>query len=544
MGLKKLVSSGSRATTLFLAVGVGLLYLLISLAWIILSDYFAMEAASSREELVLIQQYKGIGFVVAMTVLITWLVYKVHHHGAVLQRALLYMQTDPVTGLANRAVAEEFLETRLERTDTKQRTCGVLLFDIRGLSRVNLSVGRRGGDMLLREVSSRINSFLRRTDLAARLESDRFLIVLGSLSRNNEILTIGRRIQVAFEQPISIDDIEIHVDLRGGAAVAPKDGRTVFELLDAAERALYRSKLSSNGLSMANRDDLLDNSGYLEREAQLRRAIREHQFTIALQPQLDLNTFEVIGAEVLARWDCPGRGEVPPGEFIPLAESLGVVQEITEQIMLLAGECAVNWQSKGLPPLRLCVNLSGLDLKTGRILELIEASVEHSRFPPHLLTLEITESWLMEDHNLALGLIHRLRAMGPRIAIDDFGTGYSALSQLIDFPFDYIKFDRSFISAVDQLPRKAQVLMAIQRMASTLGAQTIAEGVETTGELLLLEELGMDQAQGFLFSRPVTLEQFESRFLTCSRPPFEDLKAEVEQQRANHKDQITRIGGR
>lgn len=545
MNLRNLADSRARATTLYVAIGIGLFYLIVSVAWILFSDYFAAMLAPGREELVNIQQYKGLGFVAVMTLLITWLVYKLHHHSTVLQRALIFMRTDPVTGLANRAVAEEFLETRLQQAKNHQWTCGVLLFDIRGLNRINRSAGRHGGDMLLKETSVRINSLLRRADLAARLESDRFLIVFGSLTSNDEILTIGKRIQAAFDQPISIEEIEIHIELRGGAAVAPKDGKTVFELLDAAERALYRCKQTNRSLDLASHEDLDGNAGYLEREAELRRAIREHQFTIVLQPQIDLNSFEVIGAEVLARWHCPGRGEVPPGEFIPLAESLGLVQEITEQILLLAGECVMGWQDKGLQPLRLCVNLSGLDLKNDRILELVSTSLEQSHFPHHLLTLEITESWLMEDHNLALGLIHKLRAMGPRIAIDDFGTGYSALSQLIDFPFDYIKFDRSFISAADQLPRKAQVLMAIQRLASTLGAQTVAEGVETMDELLLLHEIGMDEAQGFLFARPLTREQFESQYLTCSQPPFHELKARIdEKHRANGNSRVMRLGAR
>lgn len=544
MRLKHLIESGLYSRPLLLALGVGLVYLSISVAWILISDYIAARISADREALLLIQQYKGIAFVIVMTAIISWLVHTLQQRDNVLKRTLEYTRTDSLTGLANRAVAEEYLDSRLQSSTHDGFSCGVLLFDIRELSRINRSIGRTGGDQLLTEVAHRIKSKVRPADLVARLESDRFIVILGPLVTDKEALETGIRILSAFDTPILIDSVEIHVELRGGAALASRDGATTFELLDAAERALYRSKQHGHGIHLANQDDLIASADYLERENLLRHAIRERQFSIALQPQISLNNKKLVGAEALARWNCPGKGEIPPNEFIPLAESLGLIEEITQQILEAVGDCVGEWIEKDLPQLQICVNLSGLDLKSGRILEVVQSFLDRSRIPGHLLTLEITESWLMEDPNLALGLIHRLRKLGPRIAIDDFGTGYSAFSQLIDFPFDFVKFDRSLVAGVDHSPKKAKVLSAVQRMVMTLGAQTIAEGVETIGELALLEELGLDEVQGFLFDRAIPAAEFEARYLNTDEAPFMDILDRLEQYTSNNKNRAVRLRSR
>lgn len=538
------VVPGKQLHPLWSAVAVGLLYLVISVLWIVFSDRLAVELAPGQAELILIQKYKGLGFVAIMSLLITWLVYTILRRGRVLEHTLHLVRTDPLTGLSNRGVAENYLTARLLDPAEDSWPCGILLFDIRGLHRVNYSVGRSGGDRLLKEVGRRIRHLVRQSDLVARLEGDRFIVVLGSLEGEAEALGIATKILMAFDRPIVLDGMEFHTELRGGMALARRDGTTPFELLDAAERALFRSKKNSHALEIANRQDLASNAGYLEQENRLRKAIRERQFTIALQPQVDLDTFELVGAEVLARWQCPGRGEVSPGEFIPLAESLGLIQEITEQVFAELGNAVHEWYMGNDRLPRFCVNLSGLDLKSGRIINIVDSFLARSKLPGHHLTLEITESWLMEDPNLALGLVHRLREMDARIAIDDFGTGYSALGQLVDFPFDYVKFDRLFVSGIDRLPKKAKVLTAIQRMAMTLGARTIAEGVETVSELELLEQLGLDEAQGYLFSRPVATDTFASHYLRPESPPFRRFQDMLHKRTAGNRHRATRISGK
>lgn len=529
-------------SALLIALAFGLVYLSVSVAWILYSDQLAAELATDRGTLIIIQQHKGLAFVTLMAMLISWLAFKVYYRGAVLARALNLVRTDALTGLANRMVAEEYLDMRLKKAAHSNWTCGVLLFDIRGLKRVNLSVGRSSGDQLLHMVGQRIHQTARPIDLVAHLESDRFVIILGALSSEHEALGLSEKLQVAFAHPFLIDGVEIQIELRGGAALAPRDGKTPFALLDAAERALNRAKQSGHELSVAREEDLQINVDYLELEGLLRRAIRERQFTIELQPQVDLNTFEVVGAEALVRWNCPGRGKVSPAEFIPLAESLNLIQEVTEQVLTAVGDCSARWRKKSYRPIQLSVNLSGLDLRSNRILTMVESVLNSSDMSGHQLTFEITESWLMEDISMALGLVHRLRSMGSKIAIDDFGTGFSAFSQLIDFPYDYIKFDRYFISGADKSAKKAQILTAMQRMASTLGAKITAEGVETVGELLLLVELGIDEAQGYLFSKALTREQFEFKFLDSEYPVFQDLEAKATKHKVNGRSQVARIG--
>jgi len=535
--------AGQHRKSLVVAVIIALLYLLISAVWIIFSDYAAAKLSSSQEQLLLIQQYKGLGFVSVMTLLIAWLVYNVHQRGVIMENAMQHIRTDLVTGLANRVVAEEFINNRLQSLGYSIEHCGTILFNIREFKRINLSVGRSGGDSLLYEIAQRIKKIARPTDLVARLENDRLLIVLGSLTNQRVALTVGNKIQDAFKNPVTVNGIEVQIELQGVVAMAPENGRTAFELLDASERALYRNKTKRNKayVELVSKEDLESRVGNLELEAELRRAIREKKFTIALQPQVDLDNLTLAGAEALIRWQTPERGNIPPVEFIPLAETLGLIPEITEQVLDAVCCCIDDWNKRGLPEIRMSVNLSGIDLKSGRILDMVSDCLNLHHVPGRLITLEITETWLMEDPNLALGLIHRLRDLGPRLAIDDFGTGYSALSQLIDFPFDFVKFDRPFVSGVDHSPKKAKVLSAIQRMSSTLGAQTVAEGVETIGELAVVEELGINEVQGYLFSKPVPSAEFETTFLKPEQPLFADIREKLEKIRAESPNHAIRI---
>ena len=535
--------AGQHRKSLVVAVIVALLYLLISAVWILFSDYAAAKLSSSQEQLLLIQQYKGLGFVSVMTLLIAWLVYNVHQRGVIMENAMQHIRTDLVTGLANRVVAEEFINNRLQSLGYSIEHCGTILFNIREFKRINLSVGRSGGDSLLYEIAQRIKKIARPTDLVARLENDRLLIVLGRLTNQRVALTVGNKIQDAFKNPVTVNGIEVQIELQGVVAMAPENGRTAFELLDASERALYRNKTKRNKayVELVSKEDLESRVGNLELEAELRRAIREKKFTIALQPQVDLDNLTLAGAEALIRWQTPERGNIPPVEFIPLAETLGLIPEITEQVLDAVCCCIDDWNKRGLPEIRMSVNLSGIDLKSGRILDMVSDCLNLHHVPGRLITLEITETWLMEDPNLALGLIHRLRDLGPRLAIDDFGTGYSALSQLIDFPFDFVKFDRPFVSGVDHSPKKAKVLSAIQRMSSTLGAQTVAEGVETIGELAVVEELGINEVQGYLFSKPVPSAEFETTFLKPEQPLFADIREKLEKIRAESPNHAIRI---
>ena len=535
--------AGQHRKSLVVAVIIALLYLLISAVWIIFSDYAAAKLSSSQEQLLLIQQYKGLGFVSVMTLLIAWLVYNVHQRGVIMENAMQHIRTDLVTGLANRVVAEEFINNRLQSLGYSIEHCGTILFNIREFKRINLSVGRSGGDSLLYEIAQRIKKIARPTDLVARLENDRLLIVLGRLTNQRVALTVGNKIQDAFKNPVTVNGIEVQIELQGVVAMAPENGRTAFELLDASERALYRNKTKRNKayVELVSKEDLESRVGNLELEAELRRAIREKKFTIALQPQVDLDNLTLAGAEALIRWQTPERGNIPPVEFIPLAETLGLIPEITEQVLDAVCCCIDDWNKRGLPEIRMSVNLSGIDLKSGRILDMVSDCLNLHHVPGRLITLEITETWLMEDPNLALGLIHRLRDLGPRLAIDDFGTGYSALSQLIDFPFDFVKFDRPFVSGVDHSPKKAKVLSAIQRMSSTLGAQTVAEGVETIGELAVVEELGINEAQGYLFSKPVPTAEFENTFLKPEQPLFADIREKLEKIKAEKPGHAIRI---
>lgn len=501
--------------------------LTIIAAWSHYTDRLAAGLFENWIEYLRISQYKVEGFAIAAFA-IGWLILTLNKHGKALDKSLAYSLIDPLTGLSNRVAAEKYLAGLISKSSRTSACCAVILLDVHQLSRINHSLGRSSGDILLKQSAQRINFMLKQPDMVARLGGDRFLVVLNQVSGPQDALKVGMRIQQAFDSPFLISDTEIEIDMRGGIALAPNDGIASSDLIAAAERALKRNRKKGKGLDLADDEDFSRNSGALRREMQLRRAIRNQEITIALQPQIDLRTFDLVGAEALARWKVPNEAVLMPNEFIPLAESLGIIEEITKQVLSSLVHHAVDWQNRELRQIQLSVNLSGLDLKSDRIIKEIESFLRASALPPHLLTLEITESWMMDDPHLSLGLIHKLRAMGPRIAIDDFGSGFSALSQLIDFPFDYVKFDRCFVANIDKSPKKAQLLLAIQRMATTLGARTVAEGVETLGELKLLREMGIDEAQGYLFSKPMDCSDFEPRFLDPAYSPFHDYKSRLE----------------
>lgn len=500
-------------TSLLVALSIGLGYALVVSLWINFSTALVADVASSTQQLLLLELYKAAASVALMTVVLTALVYFLHRQGKQAERAYSTKWIDTTTGLMNRSAAKAFVRKSFSEALRHNKTFSVLHLDIRQLRRINQALGRSAGDEALRRVAERLKEASSSASAVARLESDSFLMTLSPGMTTDEAQAFAKNVLARFDTPLNIQGQEIKVDLYGGLAVAPEHGTAPFDLMDTAMRARDRCFPEARDLCVAGPQDRCGRKDLLALEAELRRAISKREFSLVFQPKVDLRSFEVLGAEALVRWHHPIRGIVPPAEFIPLAESLGLIPGITEQVLEKALEACAGWRSRGAERARVSVNLSPLDLKDERIVQKVADLLRQHRLPGRNLVLEITESWLMDDPDAALATLAALRKLGICIAIDDFGTGYSSLSQLIRFPVDRVKIDRSFVSGVDRDRRKRAILEAIRHIASSLGAKTVAEGAETFDELVVLKRIGFDQVQGYVISAPLPADVFEDDYL-------------------------------
>ncbi len=406
-------------------------------------------------------------------------------------------QCDTLTGIGNRRYFEEQLAGAL-REDDPDRQPATLVFDLDRFRAINDLLGRSGGDALLRAVVGRLRRATRDADQLARLEGDQFAVLqLNGHAADN----LAARLVDLLSRPYLVRGEVVTVGISLGVARAPGDGDSAAALLHHADLALREAKEAGGqtwrrfGQSMADRA-----RSRLDLESDLRKALVLGQLTLAYQPKVNLRTQTVTGFEALARWSHPKRGLVPPGLFIPVAEDIGLIAPIGDWALRAACEDATAWPE----PLSVAVNVSARQLDDGRhFLAQVVASLRESGLPARRLELEITESALTRRPDEARSLLRELHALGVRISMDDFGTGYSSLSQLRTFPFDSIKIDRSFVSALDGDNDAAALVRAIATLGAGLGMAVIAEGVETSGQARMVAADGCTEIQGYLISKPI-----------------------------------------
>jgi len=510
---------------LLIATAAGCCYALIGCVWIVLSSDFVAGLASSATEQLALERYKGVAFVVVMGVAVAALVYVLRRRARHIDRVRWGRHLDRMTGLLNRSVAKAQLRERLAQALERGEPAGVLLFDVRRLRRINHALGHTAGDEVLRQVARRIRTTLGGEHSVAHWESDSFLVGLPVGTEKERALATARAVMARFEEPIRVAGREMQIDLSAGLAMAPAHGHKTGALIDAAARARERGAAEGTDLRVAGWEDTLGSGNALDREMRLRRAIRDRRLGVAFQPQVDLNTLAIVGVEALARWHDPDGRPVSPAEFIPMAESIGLIRAITEHVLDRAMAVWAQWRRDGFEAGSMSVNLSGRDLADGRIVERVAKLLHRYDMPGERLILEITEGWLMRKPELALSLLNRLRELGVRIAVDDFGTGYSSLNQLIRFPVDQVKIDRSFVAGADADLKKRAILEAVAHVATSLGASTVAEGAESFDELVLLKRLGFGQVQGYVFSPPVSAQTFVDTYLARREiPEFEAVR--------------------
>jgi diguanylate cyclase (GGDEF)-like protein/PAS domain S-box-containing protein len=417
---------------------------------------------------------------------------------------------DPLTQLPNRRLLQERLKHGIdvERRDGKQ--LALLMLDLDRFKSVNDSMGHLAGDELLQQVAERITSRLREVDMVARLGGDEFIVLLEDIAHPEDAARVAEDIIADLSKPFCMDqgeDIQISASI--GISLYPQHGGSPQLLMDHADAALYQAKDAGRGCFAYFSEDLtIAARERIALELRLRKAIEQQDLRVFYQPQVDIASGRIVGAEALVRWDDPVEGLIPPIRFIPIAEETGLILAIGEWVLRETCRQGRQWLDAGLPPLNLAVNVSPHQFRRSDICSLVAKVLSETGFPANQLELEITESGLMENQKNATEILNCLRDLGIRLAIDDFGTGYSSLAYLKHFPLDLLKIDKSFIDDIPHLQDDMEIASSIIAMGHILGFKVLAEGVETHEQLAFLQEKGCDMYQGYIKSRPVPAEEF------------------------------------
>lgn len=419
---------------------------------------------------------------------------------------------DALTGLPNRALFHDLLNRAMIQAERDECLLAVVFLDLDGFKNINDTLGHDWGDQLLKEIALRIGLAMRRNDVVARQGGDEFTILLQGIQHVDDVLAVTRKILTAVSVPIHLRDIEFHVTASLGITIFPLDDTDAENLLRNADTAMYRAKETGrNGFQFYTAEMNAQAQERLGIENDLRRAIAQQEFVLHFQPQVDIASGRVIGAEALLRWNHPEKGMIPPAKFIPVAEESGLIVAIGEWVLRDACRQLRAWQLSGLPTLRIAVNLSARQFREPNLPQRIaEIMAECGLENREVLEVEITESLLMKNVEVACDMLEQLFDMGVRISVDDFGTGYSSLSYLQRFCLHALKVDQSFVRDITSGTDGAVIAGVIVDLAHKLKLSVIAEGVETLGQLQYLEQIGCDEIQGFYFSRPLPAAAFEA----------------------------------
>jgi len=434
---------------------------------------------------------------------------KIHEQQAAEAHIQRLAHFDALTGLPNRVLLNDRAGQAIEIARRHGETLAVLFLDLDHFKKVNDSLGHRVGDELLRQLAARLKGAVREQDTVSRLGGDEFILVLPGTDMQGATHVAVKVMELA-ALPFQIEQNELAVTPSIGIALFPGDGEDFDTLCKCADTAMYRAKRDGrNALRFFTGEMQAQSVRALTLENALRRALEREQLALHYQPQVELLSGRVIGAEALLRWCHPELGAISPIEFIPVAESCGLILPIGEWVLRSAVQQLRRWMDAGLGELTMAVNLSSVQFRHADLPALVSRILDEAGVPARLLELELTEGVAMVDPLGAIAVMNDLHARGIRLSIDDFGTGYSSLSYLKKFRVYKLKIDQSFVRDLTDDPEDRAIVSAIISMAGSLGLQTIAEGVETAGQLAYLRERGCAEVQGYHFSRPLPAADFE-----------------------------------
>lgn len=422
------------------------------------------------------------------------------------QEQIIYQSHhDALTGLPNRQLFQDHLHMALAHARRNALKIGVLFLDLDNFKKINDSLGHHLGDLLLQKVAIRLKQCCRCEDTVARFGGDEFMILFPDIKENgHHLLELVQRLLQVFAPPFLLRNHEVTFTASIGVTVYPEDGEDVATLIKNAELAMYRAKEYGRNTYMLYTKTMYTLAvERMELETSLRNALKNQEFRVYYQPQINLSTGMVSGTEALVRWQRSASELVPPDRFIPLAEETGLILPLGEWVLRTACEQTKTWHEAGFPWLTVAVNLSARQFQDKCLVRLVREVLDDTRLEPRFLRLEITENTLMKNMELATNIMYALERIGVYLSIDDFGTGYSSLSYLKCFPLKEIKIDKSFVREIPEHQDDVAIARAILSLAHSLNLRVLAEGVETHRQLDFMRQYRCDEIQGYVFSQPI-----------------------------------------
>jgi diguanylate cyclase (GGDEF)-like protein/PAS domain S-box-containing protein len=415
---------------------------------------------------------------------------------------------DLLTNLPNRALLKDRLGLAISQAKREKEMLAVMFLDLDRFKNINDSLGHVVGDELLQQVSTRLKSCVREGDTLARFGGDEFTLLLPKIGKGQEdIRKIAEKINEVLKEPFVIDDNELYVSTSIGISIFPRDGTDMDTLIKHADIAMYHVKdTGKNNFKFYSTDMTTPYFQNLSLETGIHKALENDEFHLVYQPQINIKSGEIVGVEALLRWDHPEHGPISPAEFIPFAEETGMIVEIGHWVLRNACAELKRWRDSGLPEIRMSINMSARQLVEDNVVKYVSNTLKDYCIPGHCLEIEITENTIMSDMDSVIHKLKELSKEGVYIAIDDFGTGYSSLSYLHKLPIHTLKIDRTFIKEVDMKNAGKSIINTIVAMVKGLNLNVIAEGVETQQQLDYLQEIDCNEAQGFLFCKPLTAD--------------------------------------
>jgi len=443
---------------------------------------------------------------------------------------------DLVTGLPNRAQLNEQLHYTLQLASRKQSKCALLFLDLDHFKQVNDNLGHDAGDHLLKQVSKRLTSVVRESDVVsagagqddhgsrhtiARLGGDEFVVLLGEINRAEDAARVAGRIAAIVRAPFFIGDSSVSVTTTIGISVYPDDGDSSDALMKNADVAMYHAKESGrDGFQFYSRDIHEQALARFSMEVRLKEAIEKEALTLVYQPKICFTTGDVVGLEALVRWHHPDNGDVSPIEFIPLAEETGLILPLGRWVLRSAARQMQTWIDEGMQPLTMAVNVSTVQFTHSDMIVDINEAIDLSGLDPLLLEIELTESLLLKDFDTGVKILRNMKQLGVQVSIDDFGTGFSSLSYLKLLPVDKLKIDKSFIKDICSDPGDVAIVSAIVTLSHNLNLKVVAEGVETSDQLAILRSFDCNEGQGYLFGKPMEPSEFQRWLSDYTAPRF------------------------
>ncbi len=416
---------------------------------------------------------------------------------------------DSLTGLANRTLINDKLNNILKEAALTQSKTAVVFIDLDNFKLINDTMGHDIGDIVLRKASQIIEGCIGDKDFAGRLGGDEFIVVMPELDSISKAVQKINRLVNEINIPITIENKEFYISASAGISIYPNHGEDSKTLIKNADTAMYTAKGNGkNSFKIFNSNMNLEISKKLEMVNDLSNAIKNNEFSLHYQPQIDISTNSIIGMEALIRWNHPSKGIIPPLDFIPLAEETGLILQVGEWVLNEACRQNKEWQDLGYKTMRMAVNLSILQFEHSNLIKLVKSALNKSGLEPKWLELEITESVALKCYDCAVHKINELKNIGVFVSLDDFGTGYSSFNYLKQLPIDTLKIDKIFLDNLIPNSDEEFIMKTMINLARRLNLKVVAEGVESTSQLEFLKKEKCNVAQGFLFSKPLSKSEF------------------------------------